>query len=263
MRANTGTADRSASVAEAIKKIQPAHQAIGPLKMVVYGRNGQGKTHFAGSSNEKTLIVDCDEKGAETLRNRPNVDVYPVEKWQDLEGVFWFLKSSDHQYKVVALDTITMLATVAMKWVLGEVRSRDPMADPLIPEQRQWNKVTQALDNVIINWRNLPMHVLFLAQERTFETDDESIPTEVGPALSPAAYRTLMAAVGTVGRIYVQETTKDDKRVLSRRMLLGPHPKYASKTRIAGVPRILANPTLAKLLEIRSAKGEEAPETLE
>lgn len=236
--------------------------------MALYGRNGAGKTHFAGSSELKTIVIDCDEKGSETLGNRPNVDVYALERWTDLDGIYWYLRTADHPYEVAVIDTISMLATVAMKWVMGEAKSRDPMIDPLIPEQRQWNKVTQALDNVIINWRNLPMHVIFLAQERVFTTDNEDgsgTIVEVAPGLSPSALRTLMSTVGTIGRIYTEEIEVQQgtemKRAIVRRMLLGPHPRYAAKTRIAGVPRILTSPTLAKLLAIRDAKGETAAPT--
>lgn len=231
--------------------------------MVVYGRNGMGKTHFAGSSDLKTIVIDCDEKGSETLRNRPNVDVYALERWTDLDGIYWYLRTADHPYEIAVIDTISMLATVCMKWVMGEAKSRDAMIDPLIPEMRQWNKVTQALENVIINWRNLPMHVIFLAQERVFTTDNEDGSgqmVEIAPALSPSALKTLMSAVGTVGRIYTEEVTVQQgtelRKAIGRRMLLGPHPRYAAKTRIAGVPRIMAAPSLSKLLAIREAKGE-------
>lgn len=250
---------------EVAARIEPASQAAGPLKMVVYGPNKQGKTHYSGSSDLKTLIVDCRDEGTETLADRPNVDVYKVKDYTDLDGVFWYLHGGDHPYEVVSLDTITMLSVITMKWVLGD-RSKDAMADPLIPEMRQWNKVTQALENIILNWRDLPVHMLFLAQEKTFTYDDENGEGQVhriGPWLSPQAQKTLLSAVGTIGRVYTKEVPKEGKMTIEHRMLLGPHSLYESGTRIRRAPRVMRDPTLAKLLDLRSKTGEARPQEIQ
>lgn len=244
------------SAAEAAARIVPAHQAIGPLKMTVFGRNKQGKTHFAGSSGLRTLVVDCNENGIETLRNVPGVDVYQATVWSDIDGIFWHAKNGKHDYQVFVIDTVTTLATMALRHNMGKELSLDPLATKNV----DWNRINQVLDNEIIRWRNLPAHVIFVAQERTItvkNNEGDDVVSMIAPSLTPHPLSTLMGAVGTIGRIYVEEVEQDEKTTLEHRMLLGPHPVFTTGTRIRGLPRIARNPTLAKLLARRAQAGEE------
>ncbi len=250
-------------------RIVPAHQAMGPLKACFWGRNKTGKTRLAGSSSLHTLIVDCREQGMETVRTRPNVEIYAIQRYPEIDEVYWLLKSGQHDFEVVVIDTISMLATLCMKWVLGD-RSLDPMAKPQMPDKKHWNQITQALENVILDWRDLPMHVIFLAQERTFTigSDDEGETiSEIGPSLSPAAMKTLVSAVGTIGRTYVEEVEKTQENGPPRseveyRVLFGPKPPHIVGTRIGGVPPVVKNLNLDSLLAQRAKAGEQPVETV-
>jgi phage nucleotide-binding protein len=236
---------------KALALIKPASQIDPFLKICVYGRNGVGKTTFAASAPGRTLIIDCNERGSLAVRDKPDVDFYPVEYWDQLDWVYWYLKAAEHPYQTVAIDTITSLATLGMKWVLGDENARDPSRDPQMPDKRHWGKLGEVMKTSIINFRNLPLNVVFCAQERvTTVEDDESGGTiqEVHPELSPAPRSTLLAAVDIVGRLYVAETEKDGKKVSERRMLVGPHAKYVSKDRSGKLPRTVRNPSIAGFL---------------
>lgn len=263
---NTPTEQRETAMAAAAAKIKDIDEDIGPLKMVVYGRNGQGKTHFAGSSDLRTLIVDCDEKGWETLRDRPNVKRYELVKWEELEGLFWLLKTGKHPWmpEVVAIDTVTMLSNVCIRALMGA----ETNLNPIRPEWDSWNQLSQTMSNEIIRWRNLPMHVLFLAQERNINVrndEGDELLQMIAPAVTPSVLATLMGAVGTIGRISANviereaEGDEKPKKFIQYQMLLGPHPVYQAKSRIRGVPRVFKSPTLAKLLALREAGGEVKP----
>lgn len=263
----TSTATRQRKLEGAEKAgtlIVPVSKADSYLKMVVYGRNGVGKTTFAGSSNLKTLLVDCNEKGWIALRNRPNVEVYPLEIWDQLDWVYWFLRAKHHEYEVVAIDTITMLAAIGMKWILSDEASRDFSKDPQMPDKRHWGKLGEVVKTAIINFRNLPMHVLFLAQEKvsTVEDDEGGTLSQVHPELSPAPRSVLLSSVSITGRLFTREVEvkgKDDsvKKMMERRMLLGPHAKFESKNRFDELRYIERNPTLQKFLD-RIAGGSNA-----
>lgn len=228
--------------------IHPASESDAFLKMCVYGRNGVGKTTFCGSSDFKTLVIDCNEQGWVAVRKRPNVSVYKLEYWDQLDWVYWYLRAGTHEYKVVAIDTITMLANIGMKWILGDEASRDPSRDPQMPDKRHWGKLGEVMKTTIINFRNLPMHVIFTAQEKATSTEDEEGGTilEIHPELSPSPRSTLLSAVGIIGRLYTREVElKEGKKRMERRMLLGTHPKYVSKNRFEELRYIERNPTLA------------------
>lgn len=223
------------------------------LKMCLYGRNKVGKTQFACSSELPTLIIDCNEKGFASVRKRPNVKIYEVAKWEDLDPIYWYLRNGNHPYKVIVIDTITMLAAVGMKWVLKDDVERDMTKDPLTPDRRSYLKLGEMLKDAIIRFRNLPYHIIFNAQEKTSTDDDEEGNTlvETHPELSPAPRSVLLSATNVIGRIYVRETEKEvkgvTKKIMERRMLLGSFPKYVSGNRFEELKQIEVIPPTGAL----------------
>lgn len=265
------TTKRSENARKAADLIQSVDEINKYLRMCLYGRNKSGKTHYAGSSKRKTLIIDCEEKGTETLIGRKNCEVYPLARWEELDWIYWHLKSNDHDFEVVAIDTVTMLSTLGLKWVMGEEKSMDSTIDPMMPDRRHYGKLNMALSQAIIDWRNLPMHVIFLAQERVETAEDENDETltitEIVPSLTKGPRSTLLSAVGTVARLYTRQVsvidkkTKKAKEITERRMLVGASEKYSAGTRIKGLPRIIRNPNLEDLLVHREKVGEMAAGT--
>lgn len=214
------------------------------LKMLVYGQNGKGKTRF-GASGPKTLIVDCNEKGSLSIRRFP-AKVFKIETWTDVDLAFWYLKGGNHPFETVVLDTVTSLAQLCMKFVLGDEASRDPTKDPDMPSKREWGKVGELMRTVILNYRNLPMHVVFLAQERRgFADDEDDDAPEVFPEVSPSVRTTLTASVDIIGRVYVKEVVTKGKggkktTVPAYYMLVGPSERYVTKDRSeSGLPKAL------------------------
>lgn len=257
LKPNASTRQKKLERAEKAKdKIVSVADVEDHLKMVVYGRNGMGKTTFGASSNLKTLIIDFNEQGTLSVRSRKNVMVYRVQLWDEIDWVYWYLKAGKHDYKVVVLDTVSSMAIIGMKWVLGDEVSRDASRDPIMPDKRSWGKLGQLMQNQIYNFRNLPMHVVFTAHERNTTTEDEEGGTllETHPELSPAPRSTLMGAVHVVGRLFTRQVKPkgQSKEITERRLLVGPHPRYASKIRKdinVQVPSVVRNPTLQYFLD--------------
>lgn len=220
------------------------------LKMCLYARNKVGKTQFAGSSTLDTFLIDCNEKGTDSISDRSNVTVFEIPKFDDIDAAYWYLKASNHPHKVVVIDTMSMLAKLAMKHVLKEDLEKTLDREPPTPDKRSWGKVGQLLDETTMRFRNLPMHVLFLAQERRTTSDDDEGGTtiEIGPDLSPAPRATLQSAVSLIGRLYVKEVEKDDKTTMQRRMLTGAHPKYTAGNRFKQLKYVEVNPNLEDFL---------------
>lgn len=250
----------SADVARAVARISPVSDIKPFLKVCVYGRNKVGKTRFATDSGRKTLLIDCNERGYDSVRHLKNVMKYDLGRWEDLDPIYWYLRGGKHDYEVVVIDTITMLAVIGMKFVLKEDSERDFNRDPMTPDKRSWGKLGEHMKETIIRFRNLPMHVVFTAQEKTTTSEDEDggVVNEVHPELSPAPRSTLLSAVGIIGRIYTREVEKDDKKTMQRRMLLGTHPKYVAGCRYEELKYVEINPTLGKFLDkIDLSKKEE------
>jgi len=235
------------------------------LKLLAYGNNGKGKTRFGASGPRPLLVVDCNEKGTLSIRNFSEVDVFPIEIFTDVDLAFWHLKRGGHKYQTVVIDTVTSLAQLCMKFVLGDESSRDPTKDPNMPSKREWGKVGELMRTVILNFRNLPMNVVFLAQERRGFSDDEEEAPEVFPEVSPSVRTTLTASVDIIGRMYVKEVVRKGEDGKGKgtqpeyRILIGPSERYVTKDRSeAGLPGIIrlgaGEDNLAKLVD-RIKKG--------
>lgn len=233
LTARTPKKTRDQAAIDAESKIKSVTEVERRFKFCLYGRNKVGKTMFACSSGKKTLVIDCNEKGYDSVAHQDNVEVYEVTRWEDLDPIYWFLRGGKHDFEVIVIDTITMLASIGMKWVLKDDAERDMNKDPMTPDRRSYLKLGEMLKDAIIKFRNLPYHIIFCAQEKTSTDEDEEGNTtiEIHPELSPSPRSVLLSATNIIGRIYVREVEIKEKKVMERRLLLGAVSKYVSGNR--------------------------------
>lgn len=220
------------------------------VRLLVYGKNGKGKTRLAASF-PKTLIIDVNEEGTRSAREFTGTKVFPCRKWEDIAAIYWYLQRGDHPYESVAIDTLTALGDMALSRALKDNYERDPNKDPKSPKIQDWNKSKQFMEGIILQFRNLPMHVIFTCQEKKTGNAEEGEDVVTVPKLQTAVQGIAMGAVGIVGRLYQKEVKTKTKRGKRRTrwitcMLVGPHEEYESKDRTAGsgvLGRIAVNPT--------------------
>lgn len=241
------------------KRIVPISRADPYVKLMVYGRNGTGKTRFAASAPD-VLLIDINEKGTKSARHIKGPKVYRVSHWEDMADIFWYLKAGEHPYKSVAIDTLTQMQSLCMRFVLREEADRDPTKDPSMPGRREWGKMGELMKPLLMSYRNLPMHVIFTAQERTFGDDDEGGIVEHVPDMSPGPRGAAMGAVDVIGRLYQSEVkTKGAKGRSSKwetRMLVGPHAAYVTKDRTGNLGRIVRNPNVPDIIHASNGVEE-------
>jgi len=218
--------------------------------MVVYGLNGRGKTMF-GASGPAPIIIDCNEKGTMSVRNFPDVQVFALDTWSDIDMIYWYLKAGEHEHETVVIDTISSLQSLCMKFVLGDEASRDPTKDPMMPGKREWGKMSELMRTQITQFYGLEdrMNVIMLAQERrgyVDEDEEESNEPQIFPSTSPAVRETLTAGVDIIGRMFVREVVKKEKGEkkevsgVEHRMGIRPNDRYLAKDRSqAGLPAVL------------------------
>jgi hypothetical protein len=242
-----GSRDRK--IAAIKKRIVPVADAEPYLNMLVYGPNKKGKTRFAATA-PKLLIADIDEKGTKSIRHS-SAAVFHARAWEDIVYLYWFLKGGKHDYESFAVDTLTGLQDMCMKHVLKEAEDRDPNRDPALASMREWGKVGLLIKPLLLNLRNLPMHTIFIAQERIIGEDEDDMHV---PDLSPSVRVRAMASVDVIGRIYQGQTRTVDKKrkkevkTWETRMLVGPHEEYITGDRSGNLPRIVRQPTIEKVL---------------
>jgi hypothetical protein len=251
-------ANKAREIEKIKSRIVSVKDADPHVKVLLYGRNGNGKTRVAATA-PKPLIVDINERGTRSVRNYKGVKVLPVSRWDEITYAYWYLREGDHPYESVVLDTITMMQAVCIRHVLKESEDRDPNKDPAIMSQREWGKVAELMKPTLLNFRNLPMHVVFVAQERVVDDPDTETRERV-PDLSPGSRATATACVEVIGRVYQREVravrNKREVKAWETRLLVGPHDEYVTKDRTGSLGRIVRNPTIPSIIEAASS-GEE------
>lgn len=239
---------------QGIQAITP--QSEGFVKALFYGPNGTGKTTLAGTFPDP-IIFDINERGTRVLATEDGrVKKRAVDEFEMLVQGFWYLKSGNHPFKTVILDNITTLQEVAMRYIMNKEADFDLSKDMDMPSKRDWGGLSQVLKRWLIDFRNLPMNVVFIAQERRDKDEDiESDEASVYPQVTPSVRGILGAAVDIIGRTYVNETLDPDTGKAKTRFCLrvAPGPKYLAKIRLpsgAVSPNSLVNPRYESLVKI-------------
>lgn len=246
-------ANKQSHITAVKKRIVPLSDTDPYIRALLYGHNGREKTRTA-ATGPKPLLIDINEKGSKSVRTYSG-DMFHTEKWEDVTYIYWMLQSGDHPYKTVVIDTATSLADVCIKQVLKDAGDRDPNRDPATASQRDWGKVAKLMGDLVLNFRNLPMHVIFLAQVRSVD-DEESGETMKVPDLSPKPRGILMSAVDIIGYLYkaevrvVDKQTKKEKKSWEVRMLTAPHDTYPTKDQTGSLPGIMRKPTIPEIIRL-------------
>jgi phage nucleotide-binding protein len=237
---------------------------------VFYGRSGTGKTTIASSFPGPILHLDIKDQGTESISDVPNIDVQDCQIWDDFEIAYWWLKKNPGKYKTLVIDTISQLQQLAIVKVL-EDNEKDPdkAGDWGVMTKREWGQVASLMKMWTTNIRDLPMEVVFLAQDRLTEAemDDPEIQLnpEIGPRLSPSIAAHLNAEVSVIGVTFIRrkitiKRVKGKKKEVARTqycLRLAPDPIYVTKARkpkkikLIGV---MVDPDYEKIMKI--LKGE-------
>lgn len=258
-------------LAIAKQKVQRPKDVESYRKIMIYGRNKKGKTRFALSGGiENTLILDP-EHGTDTMKEL-NPYVWPIEKWEDIQEAYGALRtgqlspkalgqgSSDEPFTWVAVDGLTRLNNMALRYVMRLAEEKDLDRRPGMVARQDYGKSGELMKQMLLNFHTLKMNVVYTAQERVITMDDgneEENESVYFVADMPAGARAAAnAIVEVIGRIY---TTRTDvkvkgggtKEVMQRRLYIGLHERYDTGFRSDfKLPDLIKYPTLTKLTNL-------------
>lgn len=247
--------------AKPVSRIKRAHS------FCFYGRSGTGKTTLFSTFPGKKLLIDVRDEGTDSVSDVKDLDVKEIEDFEDFEDTYWWLKDHPKAYQSICIDTVSMLQTIIVEETHRAKHKKGRAGDWGTMSQKDWGNVAAMLKEWLINYRDLSrlgINVVFLAQDRTFNVDEEednALLPEVGPALSPSVAKTLNAAVSLVGNTFVRSRTitkevrgkKIKKQVPEYCLRLGPNPVYTTKVRKPRnvvVPEYLVDPDYDIILDV-------------
>jgi hypothetical protein len=188
------------------------------------------------------------------------------------DEIYYFLKENPKRYKTVVVDTVTQAQQMCMEYVMRD-KKKDAgrVGDWGSMSRRDWGEVSGLMKDWIVNYRNLPLEVVFLAQERvtTVDEDDDNpdnmLTPEVGPHVIASVRVALNAAVSVIGNSFIRlrkfkkeikgkKIAKEETRYCLR---IGPNPIYDTKIRkpkSVPPPAFIEDPTYKDVIDI--IKGE-------
>lgn len=237
-----------------------------PKRILVYGRNKKGKTTF-GNSAPNTLFLDP-EVGTEELPE--NASIWTIGKWEDINEAYKFLRSGQHDFEWVCVDGLTRIHNMALRYVMQQAEERDLDRQPGMVQQRDYGKAGEQMKSMLFNFHNLPLGVVYTAQERQEnpgEFSEEDVDTEQAaarfvPDLPKGVRSSVNAIVNVIGRIYtvkIEDPKDSDKTITQRRLWIGPSDAYDTGVRSKHVlPDMIKNPTVPKLVKLMN-DGVPAP----
>jgi AAA domain-containing protein len=220
---------------------------------VLYGRSGTGKTTLASTWPKPMLYLDVRDRGIDSISNVKGIDLKEIDSFEDLEETLFWLIRHPKKYKTVVIDTLSQVQELLVEEI-GSKRQKKKSSsakragDWGVLRQQDWGEIASKMKSIIIDFRNLPMEVVFIAQDRTSkgsedddadDSDAEAIMPEVGPQLMPSVAKVLNAAVSVIGnsfiRLYwVKEDNKGKKirkPVKAYCLRVGPSATFTTKVR--------------------------------
>jgi phage nucleotide-binding protein len=218
---------------------RPDLNAINKLNMLIYGEAGVGKTWLAGSASRlpamrNVLYLDA-EAGKATLREHPDVEILPCRRWADYIGIYNALKAGGHSYKTVVLDSLSEILEQCKDQVMVEMKA-DPENDNRdedIPSIREWGKLQVRMLRLIRLYRDLPMHVIYIAHAERVQL--KSGKHKWMPLLNGKMQMKVPQIPDIVFFMYNQEVDGEQRRL----MLTGQTDVAVAKVRGATMPQII------------------------
>jgi hypothetical protein len=244
---------------------QPGQDGREP-RLLVYGRNKKGKTHF-GNTAPDVLVLDPDDQ-PETLR-----PTWRIHRWEDMNEAYLYLRGGKHPYRWVNMDGVTKIYAYAMRWIMkqGEDKALAMDKRPDLRKIQHYGQANAVFETMLQNFHSLRnIGIVITAQEKMVgvtELDDTTDDEDFTPTtyqyivnLPKGARAPLNAMVDLTGRIYVvrgdfERRVKADGKwtteeyAKQRRLLIGVDDMYETGYRSDFLlPDIINDPTVTKVV---------------
>lgn len=226
--------------------------------LLVYGKNGTGKTTFSATGTN-TLLVAC-EDGTRSLKgtkNAKNITAYRINTWEDFTDLFLLLQKSvtgsgkvmldgKKQIDKIAIDTVTKLADICLRdVVLGEVK-KDPTREVTRITQANWGEMTNKVVHWLELYRNeLPVDTLWLMQERRNGDSADIEEFSIVPYANRALNKYVLEQADIIARSSIVKVDGEVKFILNA----APHPLVVTKDRSGKLKTAIPNANWDKLLK--------------
>jgi len=168
---------------------------VRPIRMLIYGEPGAGKTTLIGTAPRPVLVIDFEAGADIRLAGQENIDILTIYSYKELKSALPWIKAQT-EYKTVAFDGFSVFVSQLMREILEE-RGKPS------PTYYEWGLLTQRTKEIILALLKPTAHTIFTALEKKREDNGKLV--WKGPDLSRKIRETLRAIVDLEGVIWVEE----------------------------------------------------------
>jgi len=196
--------------------VKKASKRKKPLKILIYGSSGVGKTHFAlHATPGKTLVFDM-EGGTDLFEGRVDFDYwtddqgFKTQSYRELRKCIDFLSSDKtREYETFIIDPVTLIWTMLQqeRQDYKEDRVKRVKANETDLETfttRDWNIVKKMHKGVIDEISSLPQNVILIAREKPVVIMKNGEPVATGEITYEGEKNTIYA-VDFAFRLYIEK----------------------------------------------------------
>lgn len=261
-------------------RLQDIHDDLDDsLNVLVYGQSGSGKTTFWSTFKGPILALVCSGgKRSGELRSiddtpemKKKIKKLTLEKSDEVVEAVALLKGQWSHFNTVVIDHITSFCDLVLCEILG-LDQLPAQKSWGMAKQQDYGQMTLQVKEHFKALLDLPQNIVFVAQERTFNSKEDNVDSDlvkptIGAAVTPAISGWLNPACD-----YVLQTFKRGKMVEKTRKIgkeeqtymereegieyclrTEPHEVYMTKFRIPRgrvLPSVIVDPNYEKLMKV-------------
>lgn len=237
------------------------------LSALIYANPNQGVLPLALTAPYPRLVLDVEKKmrlRTEHTRRwwNPREDAPPVAdgtwdtcvvsvlEYEDVTAAFEYLKTGQHQFQSVILDSISELQDKAKYSIAGEKQFQTP----------DWGELLRKMNFFCKGLRDLVEHPVNPVQAVVITATNTEVKGINRPFLQGSIKDQVPFWFDMVGYLYTDQAVNEANQTYTEHYLLtGVNPEYVTGTAINNLPEIIAAPNIEEILDMAFPATAVAP----